>query len=209
MGIGLLALSVAFCFVFLIPVQNARKISIETEVLQPQTFEVHYTSTPESLNPLLGIQVNAESNGTLNFRIFDLDYYTVIGWLHQNRTLQTLEEFTAAHSSNLRENFNVSRGKIFVEIVPPKIENVTVTVMNPASSAVSWNYQTETVNVYASHSRLFLAITITVLLAVALTVPWLVTNLLKRRSMRLSHDTSQQSLFLLSKIERYFSIKID
>ncbi len=182
MGIVLIALSVAFCFVFLVPSPNARKISIKTEVLQPETFEPHYTSTPESLNPLTGIQINAESNGTLNFRLFDLDYYTVIGWLHLNRTLQALDEFTATHSNYLRENFNVSRGKFFIEIVPSKSENATIIVMNPTSSTVSWNYQTETVNVYASHYRLFLAITITALVAVAFTVPWLVTNLLKRKS---------------------------
>jgi hypothetical protein len=176
--------SAALYLVSLIPSPNARKISTDTQVLLPETFDIHYTSTPESLNPLTGIQINAETNGTLNFKIFNLDYYTVIGWLQQNKTIQILDEFTATYSGYLARDFNVAQGKIFIEYVPPKIENATVIVANPTSAAVSWSYQTETVNVVASHDRLFLALIITVPMSVALTVPWLVTSLRERRKTK-------------------------
>lgn len=185
--------SAALYLVSLIPSPNARKISTspqgKQEILLPETFDIHYTSTPESLSPLTGIQINAETNGTLNFKIFNLDYYTVTGWLSQhytlqNKTLQILDEFTATYSSNLTRDFNVTSGKFFIEIVPSKIENATIFVANPTSAAVSWSYQTETVNVVASHDRIFLALTMTVPLGTALTVPWLATSFGERRKTK-------------------------
>jgi hypothetical protein len=181
--------SAALYLVSLIPSPNARKISPETQILLPETFDIHYTSTPESLNPATGIQINAETNGTLNFRIFNLDFYTVIGWFAQhdpsnNRTLQILDEFTTTYSSQLMRDFDVTSGKFFVEIVPPKIENATVLVANPTSAVVSWSYETKTVNIVASHDRIFLALIITVPLGIALTVPWLATSFGERRKTK-------------------------
>lgn len=191
--------SAALYLVSLIPSPNARNLRIQTQILPPGTFDLHYASTPEVLNPLTGIQITAETNGTLNFKIFSLDYYTVIGWLTQhyssaisvqNMTLQILDEFSATYSNYLTRDFNVTSGKIFIEYVPPKIENATVIVANPTSTAVSWSYEDKIVNVVASHDRISLALIVTVPLGVALTVPWLATSFSERRKTKKITKTS-------------------
>lgn len=159
------------------------------EILLPERFNIHYTSTPELLNPQTGIQIAANTNGTLNFRIFNMGYYQVTNWLvkqhpGQNWTVQILDEFTTTHSTYLTEDFNVPSGKIFIEIVPPRIENATVIVSNPTSSVVSWSYETKTVNILAPRERIFFSSMITAPLGVALTIPWLAIRLVEKRKTK-------------------------
>jgi hypothetical protein len=192
-GIILLMVSAALYLVSLIPPSNARNSWEGPQTLSPQTFDINYASTPEVLNPLTAIQITAQTNGTLNFKIFSLDYYTVIRTLNTSlpsQNIQILDTFTATYSSYLVRDFNITRGKVFIEYVPPKVENATVMVTNPTSAAVSWSYEDKIVNVIASHDRIFLALTITAPLGVALTVPWLVTSFGERRKTKKTTKTS-------------------
>lgn len=194
-GIALLLVSMALYLVVLIPSPNARRISSPSrgkpEILLPETFNIHYTSTPEMLNPQTGIQITANTNGTLNFKIFNMGYYQITNWLvqqhaypGQNWTSQILDEFTTTYSDNLTEDFNVPSGKFFIEIVPPRIENATVIVSNPTSAVVSWTYETKTVNILAPRERVFLSLMITAPLGVALAVPWVAIKLVEKRKTK-------------------------
>jgi hypothetical protein len=185
--------SAALYLVSLIPPSNARNPWEGPQILPPGTFDINYGSTPEVLNPLTAIQITAETNGTLNFKIFSLDYYTVYRTLNTSlpsQNMQILDEFTAKYSSYLTRDFNVTHGTIFIEYVPPKIENATVIVTNPTLAAVSWSYEDKIVNVVASHDRIFLALIITAPLGVALTVPWLATSFRERRKTKKTIKTS-------------------
>ena len=187
-------ISAALYLVSLIPSSNTRNLRRENpQILPPETFDLHYASTPEVLSPLAGIQITAETNGTLNFKIFSLDYYTVYGALNTSlpsQNMQILDAFTAKYSSYLVRDFNVTSGKIFVEYGPPKIENVTVIVTNPASTTVSWSYEDKVVSVVAAPDRIFLALIIIAPLGVALTIPWLATSLGERRKAKKTDKTS-------------------
>jgi len=178
-------ISAALYLVSLIPSSNTRNLRRENpQILPSETFDLHYASTPEVLSPLAGIQITAETNGTLNFKIFSLDYYTVYGALNTSlpsQNMQILDAFTAKYSNYLVRDFNVTSSKIFVEYGPSKIENVTVIVTNPASTTVSWSYEDKIVNVAASQDRVFLTLMITTPLGIAPTIPWLATKLGERR----------------------------
>jgi hypothetical protein len=179
--------------VSLIPSPNARNLRVQTQILPSGTFDLHYASTPEVLNPLAGIQITAETNGTLNFKMFSLDYYTIYRTLNTSlpsQNMQTLDDLIVTYSSYLVRDFNVTSGKIFIEYVPPTVENVTVIVTNPTSTAVSWSYEDKIVNVVAAPDRIFLALIITAPLGIALTIPWLAISLGERRKTTKTDKTS-------------------
>jgi len=185
--------SAALYLVSLIPPSDVRNKRTKTQVLSPESFDLHYASAPEVLNPLTGIQITAETNGTLNFKIFSLDYYMVYRTLNTSlpsQNMQILDELKVIYSSHLARDFNVTSGKAFIDYVPPKIENITVIVTNPTSTAVSWSYEDKIVNVVASQDRIFLALMITAPMGVALAIPWLATSVGERRKTKKRDKTN-------------------
>lgn len=185
-GIVLLAVSAALYLVIWIPLSSGRKTSTRTEILSPGSFSLPYASAPELISPFISIQIVAETNGTLNFKVFSLNYYVVTGWLIQqhltrNLTLQTLNQFMAAYPGSVTEDFNVDSGPFFVEIAPSLPENATVVVTNPTSAIVRWHYVIQTVNIFAPRDRSLSALTVTVPIGVALIVPGLAAKLMERR----------------------------
>lgn len=195
MGIVLLAVSAALYLVTALPLSGSKYTSTRTELLSPGTFSVPYATTPNLINPLIGIQVTAESNGTLNFKIYSLNYLIMKAWLMenhltQNLTTQTLDAFNALYSSYLVEDFKVAGGKISLEIVPSVVENATLVVVNPASAFIKWHYVIQTIDIFAPRDRSLSALTIIVPLGVALTVPWLAARTAAKWRSRKSGDVA-------------------
>ena len=186
LGIVLLLLGVGLFLAYVIPPSNVTSKGGLSEVFSSQTFDIQYSSTPELLNPQTGIQITVDTNGTLDFRIFNLDRYTVQSALNTSlpsQNSQILDQFIAEYSSHLVRDYEVTSDKTVVTYVPADVENVTIIVTNPTSTAVSWSYQTDQVNVIASQDRLFLALGITLVLGAAMTMPWLALSLGERRKL--------------------------
>jgi len=193
LGIVLLLLGAGLFLANLMTPANATRIGGLSEVFSSQTFDIQYSSTPELLNPQTGIQITVDTNGTLDFRIFSLDRHTVQSALNTSlpsQNSQILDQFTTEYSSHLVRDYEVTSGKTVIAYVPPDVENVTIIVTNPTSTAVSWSYQTDQVNVIASQDRLSLALGITVVLGVAMTVPWLALSLRRKAKIPEIDETS-------------------
>jgi len=176
--------SLALYLISLIPQGN-----LDTEpgkkILLTETFEIAYGhATP--LNPQTGVRIVMETNGTLNIKVFNIHINDAVMWFSQqsplhNWTLALLNEFAAAHADSLTRNHDVQSGKTIFEYVPPRIENVTIMVSNPTSTAVDWSYENNTISVIASSERIFLALMFTAPLGIVLTVAWLVSTFKERR----------------------------
>jgi hypothetical protein len=182
-GIVLLLLGAGLFLAYLMPPSNATAKGGRAEVFSSETFDILYSSTPELLNPQTGIQITLKTNGTLDFRIFSLDGPTVRNALNTSlpsQDPQILDRFTSVYSSYLVRDYEVTNGNIEITYVPSDVENVTIIVINPTLTVVSWNYQIERVNVIASQDRLFTALEIIVVLGLGMTVPWLAFGLRER-----------------------------
>jgi len=159
-----------------------------SRTLLPGEFNLDATVSLHSLNPQLGMKIIFESNGTLNMKVFDLNYsdvkewFTVHNWTKWNAT--ALEEFETSHSSDLTLSRNIQSGNTTFEYVPPKIENATVIVSNPNSAVVRWSFDSKDIEVIASPERVSLTLMIAVPLGAVLTVPGIVLTLKERQKIK-------------------------
>ncbi len=188
----LLAISLALYLASLIP-QGSLYPSRGSRLLLPGKFDLDATPSLHSLNPQLGMQIIFESNGTLNMKVFDLNYSDVREWFTaHNWTATALEEFETSHSSDLTLARNIQSGNTTFEYVPPKIENATVIVSNPpTSAAVRWSFDSKDIEVIASPERVSLALMIAAPLGVVLTMPRIVlTSKERQRTKKTTPITS-------------------
>lgn len=180
----LIAISLALYLASLIP-RGSLYPSRGSRLLLPGKFDLDAPLSLHSLNPQLGMQIIFESNGTLNMKVFDLNYSDVKEWfIAHNGTATALEEFETSHLSVLTLARNIQSGNTTFEYVPPKIENATVIVSNPTSAAVRWSFDSKDIEVIASPERVSLALMIAAPLGVVLTVPRIVLTLEERWKIR-------------------------
>lgn len=182
----LLAISLALYLASLIPQGSLYPSSTRPRLLLPGKFDLDATPSLHSLNPQLGMKIIFVSNGTLNVKVFDLNYSDVEEWfIAHNWTATALEEFETSHSSDLTLARNIQSGNTTLEYVPPKIENATVIVANPPTSgAARWSFDSKDIEVIASPERVSLALMIAAPLGVVLTVPRIVLTLKERRKIK-------------------------
>jgi len=176
----LIGIALALVLVSLFPsLQSSSNPSKGTRVLLPGKLSLEATASPDLLTPQFGFRIVFTSNGTLNMKVFNLNYDYVQAWFTSHgRNASTLEDFAATYSSSLTLERDIPNGNTTFEYVPPKIENATIMVSNPSTSVViQWSFDSQNISVIASPERIFLAYIIAAPLGIALTIPWIVLTL--------------------------------
>jgi hypothetical protein len=174
-------MSLALYLASLIP-QGSLYPSGRPRTLLPERIDLDATPSLHAINPQLGMQIIFTSNGTLNMKVFSLNYSDVTKWFNDhNRTTRALEEFENEYSSDFVLERTLQSGNTTFEYFPFKVENATVIVSNPNSAVLRWSYNSKDMEVIAAPERVIFALMTTAPLGVALTVPWIFSALRDRR----------------------------